>query len=61
MATITPISRSVGANRIVPAVAIPYPVGDASLELEKEHELQYALVNRAVNGLATAVTESTDF
>ena len=32
MATIVTISKSVGANRIVPTVAIPYPVGDASLE-----------------------------
>lgn len=37
MATIVTISKSVGANRIVPTVAIPYPVGDASLEPLKEY------------------------
>ena len=26
--TVTPISMTVGANRIVPAIAIPHPLGD---------------------------------
>jgi len=28
--TIVPISKTVGANRIVPAVAIPHPLGNQS-------------------------------
>jgi len=27
IATVVPISKTVGANRIVPAVAIPHPLG----------------------------------
>lgn len=60
MATIVTISKSVGANRIVPTVAIPYPVGDASLEPLKEYAVK-DLVDRAVNSLATAVEEPTMF
>ncbi len=37
--TIVPISQTVGANRIVPAVAIPYPLGDPSKTLEEEKEV----------------------
>ena len=28
--TIVPISRTVGANRIVPAIAIPHPLGNGT-------------------------------
>lgn len=61
MATITTISQSVGANRILPTVAIPYPVGNPELPPEDEHALRREMVERAVNGLATEVTESTQF
>ena len=61
MATITTISQSVGANRIVPTVAIPYPTGNPNLPLEDEYKLRYSLVERAVNALATAVDEPTQF
>ena len=34
--TVTPISMTVGANRIVPAVAIPHPLGNPALETAEE-------------------------
>ena len=61
MATITTISQSVGANRIVPTVAIPYPVGNPTLAPEDEYSLRREMVERAVNALATPVTEPTQF
>lgn len=61
MATITTISESVGANRIVPTVAIPHPVGNPKLNKEDEHTLRRALVKKALDGLAIAVTEPTHF
>ena len=61
MATITTISQSVGANRIVPTVAIPYPTGNPNLPLEDEYKLRYSLVERAVNALATEVDGPTQF
>jgi glycine reductase len=61
MATITTISESVGANRIVPTVAIPHPVGNPSLKPEDEKTLRKAMVKRAVDALATEITEPTHF
>lgn len=57
MATITTISESVGANRIVPTVAIPYPVGNPSLD-DKEAAMREELTERAVDSLHKEVTES---
>ena len=34
--TVTPISMTVGANRIVPAIAIPHPLGNPALTMEEE-------------------------
>ena len=51
MATITTISASVGANRILPTVAIPYPVGNPTLEAEKENQLRHTLVKNALDTL----------
>ncbi|ATW27307.1 glycine reductase [Candidatus Formimonas warabiya] len=61
MATITTISESVGANRIVPTVAIPHPVGNPKLNAEDEHALRRTLVKKALDALATEVTEPTHF
>lgn len=61
MATITTISQSVGANRILPTVAIPYPTGNPELPPEDEHSLRHEMVERAVNALGTAVEEPTQF
>lgn len=61
MSTITTISESVGANRIVPTVAIPYPVGNPDLPEQEEYDLRKDMVKRAVESLGTEVTEITQF
>ena len=61
MATITTISKSVGARRIVPTVAIPYPVGNATESPENEMNLRRNLVNKAVEALATDINDTTIF
>lgn len=61
MSTITTISKSVGANRIVPTVAIPYPVGNPTLKIEEENRLKYNLVGRALKALSTQVSDITEF
>lgn len=59
--TVVPISLTVGANRIVPAVAIPHPLGDPKLDPEEEKGLRRKLVERALNALATDVEGQTVF
>ena len=59
--TIVPISLTVGANRIVPAVAIPYPLGDPSMTPEDEYKLRYNLVKKSLGALCTEVSEQTVF
>ena len=61
MCSIVPISRTVGANRIVPSVAIPHPLGDPNLEADAEYALRRRLVERALEALATSVDEQTVF
>ena len=61
MLTIVPISLSVGANRLIPTVAIPHPLGHPNLSPEEEYKLRYGLVTRALKALQTPVTEQTVF
>ena len=61
MCTVVPISLTVGANRIVPTVAIPHPLGNPDLAPEDEKELRRKLVRRALKALSTEVTEQTVF
>lgn len=55
MCTVTPISLTVGANRILPTIAIPHPLGNPALSHEEEYELRYKLVDRALKALETDV------
>ena len=61
VATIVPISLTVGANRIVPAVAIPYPLGNPELSKDEERNLRLNLVKKALRALQTKVEEQTVF
>jgi betaine reductase len=61
MATITTISESVGARRIVPTIAIPFPVGNPELDPESEYKLRRTLVKTALDALATEISETTHF
>lgn len=59
--TIVPISRTVGANRIVPGVAIPHPLGDPTRPPEEEKALRRSLVEKALRALQTAIDSQTVF
>lgn len=59
--TVTPISMTVGANRIVPAIAVPHPLGNPALTPEEEYNLRKKIVNRALEALTTEVKDQTIF
>lgn len=59
--TIVPISKTVGANRIVPAVAIPHPLGDPSKSRDEEKALRRRLVEKALRALQTRIETQTVF
>jgi len=61
MCTVVPISLTVGANRIVPTIAIPYPLGDPALPPADEKALRRKLVQNALAALCTEVEEQTVF
>lgn len=61
MASIVPISQSVGANRIIPTVAIPHPLGNPTLDAAEEKILRRKLVDKALEALTTDVSEQTVF
>lgn len=61
MCTIVPISMTVGANRIVPTIAIPYPLGNPTFSEKDEYDLRYKLVEKALNALETEVDTQTVF
>jgi glycine reductase len=59
--TVVPISLTVGANRIVPAVAIPHPLGNPKLSSDEEKALRRQLVEKALQALQTEVDGQTVF
>lgn len=61
MCTIVPISMTVGANRIVPTVAIPHPLGNPELSQADERSLRRRLVEKALLALTTEVDGQTVF
>ena len=59
--SIVPISRTVGANRIVPTIAIPHPFGDPDLDIEEEKKLRKELVKKVLTALMTPIEGQTVF
>ena len=61
IATIVPIMLTVGANRIVPGVAIPHPVGDPQKGPEIDHAARRNLVLKAIAAMQTPIEDQTIF
>jgi len=59
--TVTPISMTVGANRIVPAVAIPHPLGNPALSADEEKVLRRKILTTALEAACTEVDGQTIF
>ncbi|CEJ74209.1 selenoB, glycine/betaine/sarcosine/D-prolinereductase family protein [[Clostridium] sordellii] len=61
MCNLIPVAKTVGANRIVPTVSIPYPMGDPSKSKEEQFKLRYNMVGIALKALSTDISEQTVF
>ena len=61
MCNLVPVSKTVGANRIVPTISIPYPLGDPSTPKEDQWKPHYHRTKVAIQALATDVKEQTVF
>jgi betaine reductase len=59
--SIITISQTVGANRIIPAIAIPHPLGNPGLLPDEEKDLRRNLLKKAFNALKTPIEEQTVF
>jgi betaine reductase len=59
--SIVPISKTVGANRIIPSVAIPHPLGDPEKSPGEEKAIRRRLVEKALTALETAIAEQRVF
>ena len=59
--SIVPISKTVGANRIVPSIAIPHPLGDPAKSADEEKSLRRGLVQKALSALETEIVEQRIF
>jgi glycine reductase len=55
------IGRSVGANRIVPGLGIPHPLGDPNVSPEEEGGKRKILVERALKALTASVSDQQVF
>lgn len=61
LCTVVPISRTIGANRIIPAIGIPYPLGDPTQGEEESYKIREKLVTRALKALETPIKDQTVF
>jgi glycine reductase len=61
MCNLIDVAKTVGSNRMVPTVSVPYPLGDPQLSKEAEWALRYHRVGVALDSLATEITEPTVF
>jgi len=61
MCNLIDVAKTVGANRMVQTVSVPYPLGDPELSPEAEWQLRTCRVGVALDALATDVKEPTVF
>ncbi len=61
MCNLVPVSSSLGINKIVPTISIPYPLGDPSTPKEVQHDLRYKRTKKALEALTEEIKEPTVF
>ena len=61
MCNLIPVALTVGSNRIVPTISIPYPLGDPNTSPAEQWKLRYHRVGVALDALCTDIKEQTVF
>ena len=61
LCNLVPIAKTVGANRIVPTISIPYPLGDPADSREEQYRLRRNLVGRALEAFTAEIDQQTVF
>lgn len=61
MANLIPVAKTVGSNKMVPTISIPYPLGDPSTSKDEQWKLRYHRVGVALEALTIDVKEQTIF
>lgn len=61
MCNLVPVAMTVGSNRIVPTISIPYPLGDPNTSKEEQYKLRYSRTKLTLKTLATDIQEQTVF
>ncbi len=61
MANLIPVAKTVGSNKMVPTISIPYPLGDPSTSKDEQWKLRYYRVGVALEALTMDVKEQTVF
>ncbi len=56
-ANLIPVAKTVGANRMVPTISIPYPFGDPATSKEEQYKLRTKLVEIGLKALTTNIKE----
>ncbi|BBM35914.1 glycine/betaine/sarcosine/D-proline reductasefamily seleno protein B [Pseudoleptotrichia goodfellowii] len=61
MCNLVPVALTVGVNKIVPTISIPYPLGDPATPKEEQYELREHRVAVALDALTKDVDGQTVF
>lgn len=61
MCNLIPVATTVGSNKIVPTISIPYPLGDPATTKEAQWKLRYHRVGVALDALTENIEEQTVF
>lgn len=56
MVNLIPVAKSVGVNRMVETISIPYPLGNPELTKEDEYSMRYSKVLTALKSLTKKIT-----
>lgn len=59
MCNLIPVATTVGSNKIVPTISIPYPLGDPSTSKEQQWKLRNHRVGVALDALTDDAKEQT--